>query len=67
MTASERRVMLLDDSPRVKEAFIALADHCIRCRTCMAMDAEGVNLNLPCDDAARLNQAFKYARRPAAV
>ncbi|MFJ3619600.1 hypothetical protein ACIPSH_15825 [Streptomyces iakyrus] len=59
--------MLFDDSPRVKEAFIALADHCIRCRTCMAMDAEGVNLDLPCEDADRLNEAFKQARRTASV
>jgi hypothetical protein len=33
----------------------------------MAMDAEGVNLNLPCVDADRLNSALKETRRTVSV
>lgn len=48
-------------------AFVAFANHCIGCKTCSAMDAEGVNLGLPCGTADKLNAAFKEAHRTASV
>jgi hypothetical protein len=58
---------VIEDPTPAQAAFVAFADHCIACATCRAMDAEGVNLNLPCATADKLNQAFKEARQAVSV
>ncbi|GAA2598128.1 hypothetical protein GCM10010304_51800 [Streptomyces roseoviolaceus] len=45
------------------DAFVRLADHCIACVTCAAMDKEGTNLGLLCAEGQRLNEEFRQARR----
>jgi hypothetical protein len=50
------------DSPWT-DAFVHLADHCIACITCSAMDEEGTNLGLLCAEGERLNKEFRQARR----
>ncbi|MEU0199122.1 MULTISPECIES: DUF6415 family natural product biosynthesis protein [unclassified Streptomyces] len=42
-------------------AFVRLADHCLTCPTCLAMDDEGANLNLPCEPHDRLYDEFREA------
>ncbi|GGX33691.1 DUF6415 family natural product biosynthesis protein [Streptomyces lomondensis] len=54
-------------------AFVRLADHCLKCPTCRAMDDEGANLGLPCETHDRLYDEYREAwerarighRRPA--
>ncbi|MET9815343.1 DUF6415 family natural product biosynthesis protein [Streptomyces sp. NPDC006355] len=54
-------------------AFVRLADHCLRCPTCLAMDDEGARLGLPCETHDRLHDEYREAwarardgyRRPA--
>jgi hypothetical protein len=45
------------------DAFVRLADHCVTCATCSAMDEEGKNLGLLCAGGERLNEEFRQARR----
>ena len=40
-----------------------LAIHCTSCPTCTAVDSEGVNLNLPCNERTRLREEYRQARR----
>ncbi|MGW6738641.1 DUF6415 family natural product biosynthesis protein [Streptomyces sp. NPDC055013] len=47
----------------IQVAFLALGDHVASCKTCSAVDGNGVNLNLPCDTADELDRAYKAARR----
>jgi hypothetical protein len=41
----------------------ALWDHCLACPTCRAIDAQGANLNLPCETRDRLTAEYRQARR----
>ncbi|GHC77867.1 hypothetical protein GCM10010309_51240 [Streptomyces violaceochromogenes] len=57
------------DSPQgtpEQAAFARFADHCATCRTCCAMDDEGVNLNLPGAEQDRLHEEYRQASRAAA-
>ncbi|MFF7891521.1 hypothetical protein ACFZDI_06195 [Streptomyces sp. NPDC007907] len=51
--------MILAETPEQA----ALWDHCLTRPTCRATDAQGANLNLPCDTAARLTAEYRQARR----
>ncbi|MFD8233979.1 hypothetical protein ACFV20_19125 [Streptomyces sp. NPDC059696] len=51
--------MILAETPEQA----ALWDHCLACPTCRAIDAQGVNLNLPCETAVRLTAEYRQARR----
>jgi hypothetical protein len=51
-----------DHNP-VQAAFAALGEHCATCSTCMTVNADGSNANLPCETADQLDQAYKDARR----
>ena len=42
-----------------------LAIHCTSCATCTAVDSEGANLNLPCNDRTRLCEEYRQARQRA--
>ncbi|WP_086563442.1 DUF6415 family natural product biosynthesis protein [Streptomyces africanus] len=46
-------------------AFVRLAQHCLTCPTCRAMDEEGANLGLPCEIHDRLYDAYREARARA--
>jgi hypothetical protein len=48
--------------PRDQAAFVRLANHCVTCPTCRAMDATGANLNLPCPEGDRLNDEYRQAQ-----
>lgn len=50
------------DAPWV-EAYVRLANHCITCAACTTVDEKGVNLELPCATADRLNEEYRQARR----
>ncbi|OUD00006.1 DUF6415 family natural product biosynthesis protein [Streptomyces swartbergensis] len=43
-------------------AFVRLAEHCLTCPTCKAMDDKGANLGLPCEEEERLNEEYRQAR-----
>ncbi|MFI6855975.1 hypothetical protein [Streptomyces sp. NPDC050416] len=45
------------------DVYARLAKHCSTCVTCMAVDEEGVNLELPCATADRLNEEYRQGRR----
>jgi hypothetical protein len=45
------------------DAYVLLANHCSTCATCMTVDEEGVNLDLPCATADQLNEQYRQARR----
>lgn len=45
------------------DAYVLLANHCVTCPTCAAVDEEGANLGLPCATADELNAAYLRARR----
>jgi hypothetical protein len=45
------------------DAYAWLAKHCSTCVTCMAVDEEGVNLELTCSTADQLNEEYRQARR----
>ncbi|MER7403804.1 hypothetical protein ABT373_15260 [Streptomyces sp. NPDC000070] len=44
-------------------AYVRLANHCITCAMCTAVDKEGVNLGLACATADQLNEKYRQARR----
>ncbi|MCF0078709.1 DUF6415 family natural product biosynthesis protein [Streptomyces lomondensis] len=44
-----------------RTAFVRLADHCLTCPTCRAMDDEGANLGLPCETHDRLYDEYREA------
>ncbi|GGW78555.1 DUF6415 family natural product biosynthesis protein [Streptomyces lomondensis] len=56
-----------------RTAFVRLADHCLTCPTCLAMDDQGARLGLPCETHDRLYDEYREAwarardghRRPA--
>jgi hypothetical protein len=50
-----------------QEAFVLLANHCIACPTCSAVDAQGWNLNLPCAERDPLRAEYRQAWREAAT
>ncbi len=43
-----------------------LAEHCITCPTCSAVDANGANLERPCAEDGRLREAYWQACRSSA-
>jgi hypothetical protein len=45
------------------DAFVCFANHCIACPTCNEVDEQGWNLNLPCAEQDRLNEAYQQARK----
>ncbi|MFI7014372.1 DUF6415 family natural product biosynthesis protein [Streptomyces sp. NPDC050164] len=51
-----------------QRAFVRLADHCLKCRTCRAVDDKGWNAGLPCEEESRLYEAYRalLARASAA-
>jgi hypothetical protein len=51
--------MILTETPERA----ALWDHCLTCPTCRAIDAQGANLNLPCETRDRLTAEHQQARR----
>ncbi|MEV0243088.1 hypothetical protein AB0I06_24605 [Streptomyces sp. NPDC050674] len=53
--------MILAETPEQA----ALWDHCLSCPTCRAVDAQGANLNLPCEATDRLTAEYRQARRSA--
>jgi hypothetical protein len=55
----------LQETPK-QAALARFADHCATCRTCCAIDDEGVNLNLPCAEQNRLYEEYRQASRAAA-
>jgi hypothetical protein len=48
-------------------AFVRLAEHCLTCPTCQAMDDKGANLGLPCEEEERLYDAYRQARIQASA
>ncbi|WP_114253942.1 DUF6415 family natural product biosynthesis protein [Streptomyces sp. Go-475] len=48
-----------------QQAFEHLADHCLRCPTCRAVDDEGMHAGLPCEEENRLYEAYRAARARA--
>ncbi|MFB7930440.1 DUF6415 family natural product biosynthesis protein [Streptomyces sp. NPDC056039] len=52
----------VEETP-VQRAFVRLADHCVRCPTCRAMNDHGANAGLPCEEEERLYEEHRQARR----
>ncbi|MEU0106561.1 DUF6415 family natural product biosynthesis protein [Streptomyces sp. NPDC006129] len=50
-----------------QRAFGRLADHCLTCKTCRAVDDNGVHAGLHCGDGARLYEAYRAARAHASA
>ncbi|BCL21856.1 hypothetical protein ACPCBX_33935 [Streptomyces tuirus] len=48
-------------------AYVRLANHCITCATCRAVDEEGANLGLTCGAADQLSEQYRQARRGGIV
>ncbi|MET9762076.1 DUF6415 family natural product biosynthesis protein [Streptomyces sp. NPDC006372] len=48
-------------------AFVRLAEHCLTCSTCRAMDDQGVNVGLLCEEETRLYEEYRRARGRAAA
>jgi hypothetical protein len=51
----------VEETPE-QTAFVRLAEHCLTCPTCRAMDDEGANLGLPCEEEERLYGEYRQAR-----
>ncbi|MEU0588261.1 DUF6415 family natural product biosynthesis protein [Streptomyces sp. NPDC006132] len=48
-------------------AFVRLADHCLRCPTCRALDDKGEHAGLPCEEENRLYEVYRAARAHASA
>ncbi|MEU0383741.1 DUF6415 family natural product biosynthesis protein [Streptomyces chartreusis] len=50
-----------------QRAFVRLADHCLKCPTCRAVDDKGWNAGLPCEEESRLYEAYRAVRARASA
>jgi hypothetical protein len=50
----------VEETPE-QSAFVCLAEHCLTCPTCLAMDDKGARLNLPCETREQLNEEYREA------
>ncbi|MFD5157653.1 DUF6415 family natural product biosynthesis protein [Streptomyces hawaiiensis] len=51
----------------VQAAFEHLAEHCLTCSTCRAVDEHGAYAGLPCEEESRLYEGYRAARVSAAA
>jgi hypothetical protein len=56
----------VEETPE-QQAFEQLAEHCLTCTTCRAVDEQGAHTGLPCDEETRLYKAYRAARSQAAA
>ncbi|MER6712259.1 DUF6415 family natural product biosynthesis protein [Streptomyces sp. NPDC000877] len=50
-----------------QKAFEHLADHCLRCPTCRAVDDKGMHAGLPCAEESRLYETYRAVRARASA
>ncbi|MFH9707593.1 DUF6415 family natural product biosynthesis protein [Streptomyces luteogriseus] len=56
----------IEETPE-QRAFVHLAEHCLRCSTCRAVDEQGAHAGLPCEEESRLYEEYRAARARAAA
>ncbi|MFF8013251.1 DUF6415 family natural product biosynthesis protein [Streptomyces sp. NPDC007929] len=56
----------IEETPE-QRAFVQLAEHCLRCSTCRAVDGQGAHAGLPCEEESRLYEEYRAARARTAA